>query len=406
MEPASNRFSLGIFCLFGFISMMGIGISFPTFSFIALKPGAILILNRASINERVVVLGALLAIASLFSLIAAPIAGSLADQKGRKPVLLAALFLLVIGPILSAIGIWWKSLSILLISRIVSGIGSGGGAVLGAAIADISPPEKKAKNFALLTTASSLGFMIGPLIGGKLSQGGNYTNPFLVVACLTFMNLLLMTFWFKDRFQIKKDEGLNKKSILSDLKLVFNYTDLRLLLFCIPLFNMGFVIYWQFISINWIEQYGLNEAQVGNVYAYGAAWFALCSGLLIRPILSRFRNLSIAFFSSLLLGLLILILLFRTGIGLFWICIPFQEFFLALLGPTAMAFISNAVKNEDQGKVMGVLQSLGAAAFAVSPLLGGLISGINYNAHILFGGIIILLFSCIIFFGYRKQIFG
>jgi MFS family permease len=90
---------------------------------------------------------------------------------------------------------------------------------------------------------------------------------------------------------------------------------------------------------------------------------------------------------------------------LFWICIPIQEFFLALLGPTAMGFLSNAVKDQDQGKLMGIMQSVGAVGLAVAPLLGGLIAGINYDAHILFGGSIILLFSFIILFGYRAKIF-
>ena len=79
---------------------------------------------------------------------------------------------------------------------------------------------------------------------------------------------------------------------------------------------------------------------------------------------------------------------------------------MAVLYPSAIAFISNAVAQKDQGKVMGVAQSLSSASFAISPLLGGAIAGVGYNAHILFGGGVILLFTLVMFLGYREQIFA
>lgn len=399
----SHRFPLAVFCLFTFISMLGIGIAFPTFSFVVLQPEAHFILSKATEEERTVTLGVLLSLTPLASFIMAPILGVMADERGRKPLILFALCLMFLGTLMTAIGIWLDSLLLLILSRLIAGIGAGGTSALSAAVADISPAEKKAQNFALLSTCSSLGFMLGPLLGGKLAAHGNYALPFFAMAFLILTNLILIYFVFTDSFHVAKKES--KGSLLADLKYVFSYPKIRFILLSAPLFTVGFVIYYQFISINWIEQYGLNEKQVGDLYAYGAACFALSSGLLIRPLLSRFQNLSLSFFASLGLGLITLALVFRTGISWFWASLPLQEFCMALLGASAIAFISNQVKKEDQGKTMGVVQSLTSASFAVSPLLGGYISGLNYNGHILLGGILILLFALALLLGYREEVF-
>ena len=68
---------------------------------------------------------------------------------------------------------------------------------MNAYIADVSPPEKRAANFGLTGAAFSLGFIIGPAIGGTLGQFGPRV-PFFVSAALAIANALFGLFVLKE----------------------------------------------------------------------------------------------------------------------------------------------------------------------------------------------------------------
>src|SRR6266511_3072350 len=80
--------------------------------------------------------------------------------------------------------IWW-----LVLGRIVAGIFGATFTPVGAYIADVSSPEKRAANFGLIGVAFGLGFIAGPAVGGLLGET-NLRLPFMVCAGLTFLNFL------------------------------------------------------------------------------------------------------------------------------------------------------------------------------------------------------------------------
>src|SRR6185369_2029743 len=94
-----------------------------------------------------------------------------------------------------ALGIVTKNLPLLFISRAFDGITGGNIAVAQAAVADITKPEHRAKNFGLIGAAFGLGFIIGPYIGGKLSDPSvvswfSASTPFWFAAALSFFNFI------------------------------------------------------------------------------------------------------------------------------------------------------------------------------------------------------------------------
>ncbi len=117
-------------------------------------------------------------------LLCAPILGSLSDRYGRRPVILISCFGLAIDFVIMAMA---PDLKWLFVGRILAGITAANLATANAYIADITPPEKRAAAYGVLSAAFGVGFILGPMLGGVLGQLGPRL-PFWAAAGLTFAN--------------------------------------------------------------------------------------------------------------------------------------------------------------------------------------------------------------------------
>ena len=122
------------------------------------------------VGSRDLWVGIVIAVYSLAQFIFTPVLGSLSDRMGRRPILMFGLasntvFFTVFG--LSG------SLGMAIAARFLAGAGNGNIAVARAYIGDISEPEMIARRMGLIGAAFGLGFMIGPFIGGILSDPAN-----------------------------------------------------------------------------------------------------------------------------------------------------------------------------------------------------------------------------------------
>lgn len=409
MYSAQKKLTLFILLLVAFIDYMGIGLVYPMFSSMLFSRDIAMLSPDVSDAMRGFWLGILLATMPLTQFFISPLVGTLSDQKGRKPLLKISLLFGVAGYLAAMASVWIESLAFLLISRIIVGISAGSAAVVGASLADLSSPEEKAKNFGLLNMACGIGFSVGPFVGGLLSEKnflgfGGYDKPFLFAGILTLLNLLLLLYLFKETHHVRKEGHLSIAQGLRNLKKAFKLPGIRVIFLSVFIFCFGFSFYWEFIPVTWINVYGMNTAQVGNFYAYAAAFYALSCGLLIRPIVNRVRPPAILFYSLVILGFYIFVLLAHPREALLWGYLPFQHFLIALLFPTAAAMVSNYVKDDAQGEMMGILQSVQSGAFAFSPLLSGALVGLNFDMPIVVGGCSMLIAALILISGVSKEI--
>ena len=199
---SSWKISFFILCFGAFLDWMSYGLVYPIFAvsifhqdpiFLSLEPTAL----------RGFWLGVLLAASPLAQFLSVPAIGALSDKKGRKPILQISSLLIILGYLLSGLGIWRHSLFFLILGRVVTGVGAGNIAVINSSMADMSSPTAKARNFAWITMANGLGFAVGPWLGGKLSVGG-FDIPFIFAAILTAVNFLLITFLFAETHHKKQ----------------------------------------------------------------------------------------------------------------------------------------------------------------------------------------------------------
>ena len=120
----------------------------------------------------------------LMQFVFSPIMGALSDRFGRRPVLLISIFGLGVDYVIMALA---PSIGWLFVGRTLSGITAASFSTANAYVADITPPEDRAKSFGLLGAAFGIGFVVGPAMGGLLG-GIDLRLPFWVSAGLALAN--------------------------------------------------------------------------------------------------------------------------------------------------------------------------------------------------------------------------
>ena len=151
---------LTVLMITAFVDMLGLAMVIPLLPFYATKLGA-----------SATIVGVLIAAFSIAQLASAPLWGKFSDRYGRRPALLAGLLVSAVAYVIFA---YASTLWLLLLSRIVQGLGGGTIGVVQAYVADASDPNDRAKSLGWLSAATSLGAVVGPAIGSALIHWGRH----------------------------------------------------------------------------------------------------------------------------------------------------------------------------------------------------------------------------------------
>ncbi len=195
---SSRKAGVGFIFVTLFLDILGIGLVIPILpglvkSFAATElsnggGGLFTMFSSGSTPEELAStwFGLLLASYAAMQFIFSPVLGSLSDQYGRRPVLLASNLGQGLDYLLVAMA---PSLGWLFLGRVLSGVTGASVGTATAYIADVTPKEKRSASFALVGIAFSLGFVVGPLLGGVLGHL-MLRLPFFVAAALCLLNAL------------------------------------------------------------------------------------------------------------------------------------------------------------------------------------------------------------------------
>jgi len=128
--------------------------------------------------------GLMFASFSIAQMVFAPILGRISDKVGRKPVIVFSLIGTAIGSFVTgAAGALW----VLFLGRILDGASGASVAVAQGAVADIAPPEQRARLMGMMGAAFGVGFVVGPALGGLAALGGPHV-PFYLAGSIAAVN--------------------------------------------------------------------------------------------------------------------------------------------------------------------------------------------------------------------------
>lgn len=359
-----------------FIDSLGFGLVYPIFSVLLMNPEQGFLPLHTSLALRGWLFGLLVSGFCLGQFFGGPILGALSDYKGRKKVLLFTLWIAACTYVLTAIGIIFKSIVLIFVARLLGGLAAGNWSVAQTIIVDTSTEKEKTTNFGLLGMAWGTGFVIGPYLGGKLSDPSvsavfNLTTPFLVAAFLCLLNIVLLLWKLKESLPVIQVRKISLSAGIYQLKEAFTSVKLRGLFLVMFVFCIGWGFFTEFCPISLIRKFHFTGAEIANFYACMGLWIAFCQGLVIRPFLRWFSPNTLILTALLGMGFTLTIMAF-INVKFFLYCIlPALAFFEALLFPSATTIVSNVSDKQSQGHILGVYNSVQWAAIGLTPLFSG-----------------------------------
>jgi DHA1 family tetracycline resistance protein-like MFS transporter len=295
-----------------------------------------------------------------------PILGAWSDRFGRRPVILISCFGLGIDYIVMALA---PSLNWLFVGRIISGITTSNVATAFAYVTDVTPPEKRAKQFGLISAAFGIGFIIGPAVGGFLGNI-NLRFPFWAAAALSLGNALYGLFILPESLppERRAKSAWHMANPLGSLNLLRSHPELAGLSVVITLYYLAHNSLPSMWALYTEYRYDWSRRDVGLSLAVVGVCAALVSGALVGPFVKRFGERI-----SLLYGLFFGFLGF-AGFALAsrgWVIlavIPFIALW-GIAGPALQSLMSRRVDPSSQGKLQGAINSLRAITGMAGPVL-------------------------------------
>src|SRR5579863_856696 len=154
-----------------------------------------------------------------------PLYGKLADIRGRRPVIFAALGIFVAGSIISALA---RSMLVLIIGRAIQGIGGGGlGALAMTVIGDVVAPRERGRYQGYISGMWGIASLAGPVVGGFLSQKLHWSMIFWINLPLA---AIAIAFFNKPLKKLPPVRGQHKLDLLGASLVILATTCLMLVL--------------------------------------------------------------------------------------------------------------------------------------------------------------------------------
>jgi DHA1 family tetracycline resistance protein-like MFS transporter len=342
-----------------FVGLLGFGIIIPLLPLYAKHYGA-----------SPFVAGLLLSTYSLLQLVATPYLGALSDRVGRRPVLIISQIGTVLSFLLLGVA---NSLPLLFMARILDGISGGNISTAQAYISDVVDEKNRAKAFGLIGVAFGLGFILGPVIGGVLSHGGNFYRPALAAASISFVSLVLTILYLPESLPCAQRNSQRTPRIfdVEGVRRAWGYEQLGLLLLIFFLFSLVQAGFEGLFTLFGDRKFGLGPREAGYLLGYVGVLGVLVQGGAIGPLVQRLGERRVLQ-AGLVVGAIGFVWSgFANSLPMLMAALVPVAFGLGVATPTTNSLIAREAPPEERGRMLGISQSMSALARVFGPLLSG-----------------------------------
>jgi MFS family permease len=336
----------------------------------------------------------------LFMFFSTPILGDLSDKFGRKKILLLCLLGSALSYIVAASGIIFHSLFILLASRALAGLAAGTQSIATAAIIDASTSATKTKNLAWVVFTSSLGLILGPMIGGITAEKNlvswfGYDTPFFFAAGVCFLNAIFLYFFLKETPPAKSQHSIKLSKGFVLFMAAFAEKKFRLLSLLYFCFILAWSLYYQTINWFFMEKYHYTVGKLGLFVAFIGIIFAFTTSMAARFILKIFKRDANAFaFFIFTMAIANIGAAMSQGELAQWLWVILNAASDVMCFTVSLSIFSGLAGRESQGWIMGVTGAIGAITWTVGGLIAGPLGYLNIAVPLWTAGIL-----CFISFG-------
>jgi len=342
------------------LDTIGFGLILPVL------PALLVDLTGEGVSRAAVHGGWLSFVYALMQFLCAPVLGNLSDRHGRRPVLLFAVAALGLDYLIMGLA---GTLGWLFLGRAISGIAGASFTPAYAYVADISPPEKRAQSFGLISASFGVGFILGPALGGLLGGLGPRA-PFFAAASLSLANFAYGFFVLPESLASGKRRAFDWKRAnpLGTLLQIRRHPVVLGLLGALFLWMVAHQVMpatWSFYTK---LRFGWSEATIGASLALAGLVMAASQATLLRVLVPRLGERRAA-----LTGIAI------AGVGYLgyatatagWMMFAWLGtwFFGAIVMPSTNGLMSRRVATDAQGELQGAVACLYSLSSIAGPPL-------------------------------------
>ncbi len=395
MNDGPRRASLFVLFLTVFIDLLGFGIVLP-----------LLPIYADQMTSHKWMVGVLMASFSAMQFLFAPVWGRISDRIGRRPVIMIGLAGSVVFYALFGYATWAKDLTLLFVSRIGAGIAGATIATAQAYIADTTSTHGRTKGMALIGAAFGLGFTFGPLVGMLALPSGTGDpgpGPGLFAAGLSAIALLMAVFKLPESLHARGEATAKPSSHgfrLAALRQAMSIPSVGMLLLAslICVFSFGnFEATLSLLVRGTTEEvaeaappelvpsataasrpevrgpFQFSFREVCLTFAYIGLTLTIAQGVLVRRLAGRLSEGALGGIGATLevAGFIHLIYAINeTSSTQLFIALGVVVTGFSFMTPAVNSLISRRSDPEQQGSVLGVLQSVNSLARILGPMIG------------------------------------
>jgi len=382
-------------CLLILIDHIGYGILFPILVPLFMGSEGILVPETTEF-ARSIWYNVILTIFPITLFFGSTLLGGFSDQFGRKRILIFCLLAAILSYFLTGIAIDLKNIPLLMFSRVLAGLAAGSMPIAQAAIIDISEEKEKAANLSLVILAASVGFLLGPLIGGFFSNSNivgwfGYSTPFYIASLLAFLNLCFLVFFFKETFVPRNAKPFNLAQCLEYYTAPFFMKNIRYLSLICLFIQLGWSLYFQFVSVFLLKRFEFNSQDISFFMTLMGIGFAIGSCFGLRFFSKFVNDVKLALLSLIVIDLCVLSVAIELHSVAIWVASLLLGITMSMVYSLTIKFFSEVVSEEQQGWIMGVTEAIIAVAWAATPLASAYLEKMSISLPLMVATILFIV---------------